>query len=146
MGRIGGSTDLDRALSNLWSWLTVGYSSLCVSHIPPVCQPRHVSGRSQCLRKRTKAEVPKAFWVLGLEIVYSYFSSSKLVTVQPDSRWGDTMSWWEEFKDRLWRILIKRAMENKVHFYNQSTTQVNQTLVSLFIYLFWCPCLIKRAN
>ena len=39
VGLFGGSADLDWILSNLWSWLIVGHSSPCASHIPPMCQP-----------------------------------------------------------------------------------------------------------
>lgn len=71
MGRFGGSADLDWILSNLWSWLIVGHSSPCASHIPPMCQPI-LMAKPRSKGEKKKVQSFKAFGIPGLEIISSH--------------------------------------------------------------------------
>lgn len=138
-----------------WSWLGSLKSmklthycllfSMCLSHPSSVPAKVCFHDEANIQEKEQKQKHLRLFFFLSPRLgnsVKSLLCAKIKSKAGPDSRWGDTISWREEFKDRLWRILVKKSVENCVHFCHQSITQVNQTLV----YFFWCQCLIKRAK
>ena len=104
VGQVGGSAELNWALSSLQSRLIVGYSSPYILHIPPMCQPRHVlMAKSRSGKKKRRAFEVVLGWVFFSPRLGTHFCVPKLVKIQSrfKVRGYHIMESKGEFQDRL---------------------------------------------